>query len=246
MDPGGRAVVDGGLEGVVPDGGGGFGVDEVFEVGDAAADDGVAASEGDTSVEVVLAGGWAAGGVDGAEGGDEGGEVGGGPRGVGEVVGGGGFAGEPGVDGPVPWVAADAGRGFVVGDGVGLAVGERDGDGEWEVGGEAGEPLALFLELEGDVLGEWEADAEFVAESVDGVVGAVGVDRFDREVRPLRELRGDQVTNEGDVGGDFVVVHLVGGHGAPLILVRRDVRERGARERSGYEVGRGRDWTSVG
>lgn len=130
-----------GCEGVLPECESSSGVDFAFENGEGAENLFAICFEGAAAIEAVWAGWGSSFWIDLMEGMDEVGEGFGKENGVGRGSACGGVSGEPGVDGKVPRIV---GRGLAKCDGF--------GDGEWQMGGELGEPRGFFFGLAG-VLG---------------------------------------------------------------------------------------------
>jgi len=201
VQPGGRCIPAGGAEGGLLLGAGGGGIDAIAEGGDGFADHGISLDEGDAAAEVVLAGRRSAGQVDAAQCDDKLGQGGGGKTLIGDALEREMFAGEPGIDRPVPGVALR-----------GRAQPERERDGEREERADLGQPALLLVDLLGGGKGAGQAQAHVVAEAEEGVADAGGGDGGEREAGPVGELRREQAADEGDVGDDFVGVRAGTGH----------------------------------
>ena len=89
----------------------------------------------------------------------------------------------------------------------GLAAPERLRNRERDGLGEDGQPLELALQPLDLLLLPRQPHELVGAEPVVRVVRPEWEDRLDREIRPLRELPGDEALHEGRVGVDLVRVH---------------------------------------
>jgi hypothetical protein len=69
------------------------------------------------------------------------------------------------------------------------------------------QPASCLVRIEGT---QRETGGEFVADAVDRVNGAIGGDRTDRQVPPLRKLIGDQPVSDRGSYPHLVAVHHVG------------------------------------
>ena len=89
---------------------------------------------------------------------------------------------------------------------------ERDRYGERQVRRKSRQPPALLGRLSHCPTDPREPHRQVGAESIDVVVGPGRFHRFDREIGPPRELRGEQPADELGAGLDLVGVHLSCGH----------------------------------
>src|SRR5262249_59657251 len=81
---------------------------------------------------------------------------------------------------------------------------ERERDCERDERSESRQPAMLLLHLPGGTRDARESHRQLLAEPVDRVVRSRRLDGFERKIRPLRKLRGDQPADERSID-----VHLV-------------------------------------
>lgn len=86
------------------------------------------------------------------------------------------------------------------------------------------EPLPLLGDVLDRPVNPRQPDRELVAKAIHRVVGASGLDSFNREIGPLRMLRREQTTHQLAIGFDLVVVHPRLRHGQQLRRRDRDGR----------------------
>src|SRR5258708_37929443 len=114
---------------------------------------------------------------------------------------GGVLAWEPSAEGPS--------RGVALG---GWAVRERNRDREWQMRGESRHPVVLLVDLRGGRLDARHPHRHVLAETVDRVIGAGGVDRLDWGTCPIPKLGGLEVADQRRVGSDLCGMPFFGPH----------------------------------
>jgi hypothetical protein len=160
--------------------------------------------------------------VDRLQGVHEGGELLGGAARVGDPAERPRVAVEPAVDRPPEGIAL-----------VGLARGDGLGHGQRQARRQPGQPLQLPVEPIRPPRHQREAHHQVVAQSVQGVDGAGGGDRHQRQIGPLGDVRAQEPPHEAGIDVDLALVHPrsrhAGGHASagsadPSTGLRRYVR----------------------